>query len=138
MAGPLITTAEATGIRAALALFLVHQYDRTSRTASGTEDAHGNANQTSVTTTGVACKYVSEARVRVRNDEGGVTIVRAPTLTVAHDDPLDETDTVSNVRASDGTVLLAGPIQVGPPVFSAGFGPVIQKRFILRGGEATV
>lgn len=131
----LITTADAVSIREALALFMVHSYDRTSRVASGTEDAHGDAQQTTTTTTGVACKYVAEDRIRVRNDESGSTIVRAPTLTVAHNDPLDETDTVSNVRASDGTVLLAGPIEVGPPVHSAGFGPVLKKRFILRGGE---
>lgn len=133
----LITAADATSIRAALGLFLVHTYTRQPMT-SGADDAHGNATQTAGTpVTGVACKYVSEARVRVRNDEGGTTIVRAPTLTVAHDDPLDETDLVSNITASDGAVLLAGPIQVGPPVHSAGFGPVISKRFLLRGGEVT-
>lgn len=133
----LVTTAEATSIRAALGLFLVHTATVQPYTA-GAEDAHGNASQSAGTPrTGVACKYVSEARVRVRNDEGGTTIVRAPTLTVASDDPLDETDTVANIQASDGTVLLAGPIEVGPPVHSAGFGPVISKRFILRGGEVT-
>jgi hypothetical protein len=138
MADPLISTAEAPAIRADFARFFVHTYTRTSRVASGTEDAHGDAEQSETTTTGAPCKYVSEARVRVRNDEGGVTIVRAPTLTVAHDDPLDETDLVSNVQASDGTVLLSGPIQVGPPVHSAGFGPPLVKRFVLRGAEVTV
>jgi hypothetical protein len=137
MADPLISDAEAPSIRAAFELFLVHTATIQPYT-SGAEDAHGDATQTAGTPrTGVPCKYVSEARVRVRNDEGGVTIVRAPTLTVAHDDPLDETDTVSNITASDGTVLLAGPIQVGPPVHAAGFGPVLSKRFLLRGGEVT-
>jgi hypothetical protein len=134
----LISSAEAPSIRAALGLFLVHTYTRTPVT-EGADDAHGNAAETPGTpVTGVACKYRSEDRVRIRNDDGGATIVRAPSLTVAHDDPLDETDTVSNIRDSEGTVLLAGPIQVGAPVPSAGLGPVLLKKFILRGAEATV
>src|SRR5688572_5402605 len=134
----LISSAEAVGVREALDVFMVHTYTRTPLTA-GTEDAHGDATQTPGTpVTDVPCKYRPDARIRVRNDEGGVTFVRTPALTVAHDDPLDDTDSVSNIRDSEGTVLLAGPIQVGAPVPSAGLGPLLKKTFVLRGAEVGV
>lgn len=137
MAG-LISAAEATGIREALALFLVHSYTRTPVTA-GADDAHGNAAQTAGTpVTGVACKYTADDTVRIIRDGGGFTSLTVPTLKVAHNDPLDENDIVSNIQNSEGTVLLAGPIEVGALISSDGLGPTLQKRFMLRGARVTV
>ena len=137
MAG-LISSAEATGIRAALALFRVHTYTRTPVTA-GAEDAHGDVTYTRGTpVTGVACKYVADETVRVIRDAGGATIVTVPTLTVAHDDPLDENDLVSNVQNSEGGVLLADTVEVGALISSDGLGPALSKKFMLRAVRVTV
>lgn len=130
MAG-LLTTAEATSVRDALSVLLVHSYTRTPVTA-GAEDAHGNETASSGTpVTAVACKYrVSNRAVR---DETGITIVSTPTLKVAHDDPLATGDLVSNIQNSEGTVLLAGPLTVGVPLSGDGLGPALTRRFELLG-----
>ena len=132
MAG-LITTAEATGIREALALFLVHSFTRTPVTA-GAEDAHGNIPSSLGTpVTGLACKYRS--RTRPVRDEAGVTLVATPTIKVAHDSPLVTGDLVSNIQNSEGTVLLAGPLTVGAQLNSDGLGPALTRRFELLGPD---
>jgi hypothetical protein len=132
----LISSAEAVGLRDALSVFMVHTYSRTPRVA-GAEDNHGNETEADGTAvTGVACKYRASDRVRV--DIDGALVLRAPTLTVAHDDPLTDGDQVSNVQDSEGVVLLAGPVTVGPAVHSAGLGPTLKKKFALRGVEVTL
>lgn len=136
MSPGLIGSAEAVGIRTALSVFRVHLATITPVSA-GAEDAHGNATRVPGTPrTGVACKYRADDRVRV--DEGGTLILRAPTLTLAHDDVIDEGDLISDIRDSEGVVLVAGPLEIGPPAYSAGLGPSLSKKLILRSAEVTL
>lgn len=128
MAG-LISAAEAAGIREALSVFYVHTYTRV-RASSGAEDGWGDETATDGTpTTSLPCKY-RQSNQAVRTDLG-VTLVGTPTLKVPSDDPLTTGDTVKDIRNSEGTVLLAGPLTVGVPLSSDGLGPSLGKRFEL-------
>lgn len=132
MAG-LISSADAVGIRAALAVFLVHTCVLTPRVAS-TPDGENDVTYTAGTpVTGVACKYIAEDRVRL--DDAGRTLVSVPTLTVAAGQTIAPGATVSNVQDSEGTVLLAGPATVEYVVASAGLGPTLKLVAVLRAGD---
>lgn len=129
----LISDAVATLARTQLVRFLVHAATLTPRVA-GTADSEGNIPYTDGTpVTGVACKYVAEDRVTI--DNGGQTLVSVPTLTVAWDQTVAAGSKVGNVQDSDGTVLLVGPATVQYVVASAGLGPTLKKKLVLRFGD---
>lgn len=131
MAG-LIGAAEVAGIRTALSVFLTHTYTRTPVSESA-DDVYGPGRTEGAAVTGQPCKYRAEDRLRLA--DGDRVTVSVPTLTVAHDDPLDVGDLVSNVQDSTGAVLLVGPLTVETMVASAGLGPTLKKRAVLRGGD---
>ena len=134
MAG-LLSSAEATAVRAALGLVRVHTCTLTASAAPSGTDAWGNPVAADGTPqTAVPCKYRADDRVRI--DEQGNLILRAPTVTVAHDVTVAAGDRVSAITDSDGTVLLAGPAVVEMIVRAAGLGPSLKKRLVLRGSEA--
>jgi len=134
MAG-LISTAEAPAIRDALGLFRVHTATITPRTDSGADDAWSNPVITDGTpVTAIPCKFRADDRVRL--DEHGNLVIKAPTLTVAHDLSVSIGAVVTNVQNSEGVVLLAGPATVEYIVSSSGLGPALKKRLVLSGVEA--
>jgi hypothetical protein len=135
MAG-LISSAEAIGIRDALSVFLTHTYTRTPMLAGAADSENSVTYTTGTPVTAVPCKYRASDRVQV--EISGALVLRAPTLSVAHDDPLKAGDQISNIKDSEGVVLLAGPVTAGPAVHSAGLGPTLKKKFVLRGAEVTI
>jgi hypothetical protein len=130
MAG-LIGAAEATSIRAALGLFLVHSYTRTPNTTA--DQGYGDEDTPGTPGAGQPCKYRAQTSVRLTG--GDRMLVNVPTLTVPAADPIKAGDSVSNVADSDGNVLLAGPIRVYDVQASAGLGPTLKKTVILQGGD---
>lgn len=128
---PLLSDAEFTPIREALAVFLVHSYTRQVY-AAGAEDAHGNTADapSGDPVTGVACAYAT--RETLVNDLQGSRLVNIPVLTLAWDDPLAVGDRVSNVTDQTGAVLLAGPAVVETISVAAGLGAATQKFAFLR------
>jgi hypothetical protein len=137
MAG-LISSAEAVSIRDALSVFLVHRCVLTPQEVPVLDgdgnpvlDDWGNPTYTTGTPVeDVPCRYRAEDTVRI--DDQGTVLRRLPTLTVAHDLSVTVNDTVTDVTDSDGAVLLDGPAVVEAIVASAGFGPTLQKRLVLR------
>lgn len=131
----LLSSAEATAVRSALGLLRVHTCTITASEATGGTDAWGNPVVADDTPqTAVPCKYRADDRVRI--DAQGNLILRAPTVTVAHDVTVAAGDRVSAITDSDGTVLLAGPAIVETIVPTAGLGPSLKKRLVLRGAVA--
>ena len=132
----LISSAEAASIRDALSVFRVHTATITPMVA-GSPDAENNVTYAPGTpVTGVACKYRAEDRVRV--EETGQTLVSVPTITLAHDQAIAVGSRVSNVQNSEGVVLFVGPAVVDYIVPSAGLGPTLKKKAVLRFGDVTV
>jgi len=137
----LISSSEAVGIRSAFSVFRTHTMTLTPQNVPvldeddmPTEDAHGNPIVTAGTpVTGIDCKYRADDRVRI--DEAGSLIVRAPTIKVAHDLAVNVGDTVTAITNSEGVTLLSGPVTIGYIVASAGFGPTLAKRLVLHGAE---
>jgi hypothetical protein len=130
MAG-LISAADATAIRSALSVFLVHTATITP-ISQGAEDTWGDTTDTPGTArTGVACKYVPEETLRI--DETGRVLRDVPTLTVAHNDAIAEGDRVSNVQDAGGTVISAGPLVVQTVIAPAGLGYALKKVAVLAG-----
>lgn len=114
-------------------MFLSHTCTIAAR-VTGAVDGENNATYTWPTpVNNVPCKY--RAVDRVRRDDLGAVIVNVPTITVAHDFVINPGDRVSNIVASDGAVLQAGPLFVDYVQPSAGLGPVLKKRVVLRGGD---
>ena len=111
---------------------LAHSYTLTPVTA-GADDGYGSSETEGTPVTGKTCRY--RATNRLRLDQGNRVIVSTPVLTVPHDDPIKSGDLVSNVQDSDGQVLLVGPVEVETIEASAGLGPTLQKRAVLRGGD---
>lgn len=78
-------------------------------------------------TAGLACFYEVQDRTVVTPT--GNIIVNVPILMVAHDDPLDDGDVVTNVATKDGRVLVGGPVvaeNVNPVVPNDG-GPLLNQ-----------
>lgn len=130
----LISPAEAVGIRAALAVFLVHTYERQAASLSSTDDGYGGTVGAGDPVTGLPCRYRPTDRLRL--SDGERMTVSTPVLTVPHDDPIGVGDLVSNVRDADGVLLLAGPLAVETIEPAAGLGPTLKKRAVLRGGDS--
>lgn len=135
----LISAQEAVGVRQALALFLVHTATVTATevpTVPPTVDDWGNPITVDGTpVANVPCKYKAQDSVNVGDvvfGPSGVVTRRVPTLTVAHDLPVTVNDEVSAITDSTGTVLLAGPAIVEAIIPSAGLGPVLNKKLVLR------
>lgn len=127
---PLISDAEAASIRQALAIVLVHLYDRTPITT--TQIDGDEVSVAGATTIGVACRY--EAQGTVRRDATGLVVVSGPSLTVAHDDPLTIGDQVANIRSASG-VLLAGSLTVDRRLDDDPLGLTLQKTYLLHGAD---
>lgn len=107
---PLLPAGLARQVRAALEPLMTATYTRTPLT-DGTQDAHYN--ETAVLGTPVSgqpCAYLMQGTLVV--DEAGRRTVSTPTLYVFHTDPLAVGDLVSAVTDREGTVLLAGPLEV--------------------------
>lgn len=131
MAG-LISAGTTAQLRRTFDSLLAHTYSRTPVTSAG-DDGYGATTTPGTTVTGQTCRYRPADRLRL--DNGDRVTVSVPTLTVPHDDPISVGDLVSDVRDSDGVVLLAGPLAVESVEASAGLGPTLQKRAVLRGGD---
>lgn len=130
MAG-LVSAADATAIRAALSVFLVHTCTITP-VSQGAEDTWGETADTHGTPrTGVACKYVPEETLRI--DEAGRILRDVPTLTVAHNDVIAEGDRVSAVQDAAGSIISAGPLVVQTVIAPAGLGYALKKVAVLAG-----
>lgn len=133
---PLLTDADFASIRDALAVFLVHTYTRIAVT-EGTEDAWGDAAETASSgASGIPCHFVWDDNF-VRTAEG-VTRVSTPTLSVAHDDPLEPGDRVANIRGQDGAILLAGPAAVETVDPRSGLGASLKKVATLRAADVGI
>lgn len=129
----LISPPLATFARTKLAQFLVHSCTITPRIA-GAADGENNVTYSDGTpVTGVACKYVARDRVVIQAT--GQTLLSVPTVTVAYDQTVALGSIISNIQASGGVVLLAGPAVVEEIEASAGFGPVLKKTLVLRGAD---
>lgn len=129
---PLISTGTTTQLRRTFDSLLSHSFTLTPVT-SGADDGYGAATTEGTPVTGKTCRYRAQDRLRLAN--GDRVIVSTPVLTVPHNDPIKTNDLVSNVQDSDGVVLLVGPIEVEVIEASAGLGPTLQKRAVLRGGD---
>ena len=130
---PLISSGTAASIRRVFQDMMAHTYTLTPYT-SGSDDGYGSTQTAGTPVTGKKCSYRQTRRLRLT--EGDRVTVDTPTLTVPHDDVIKVGDEVSDVRDSDGQVLLVGPVRVETIEASAGLGPTLQKRAVLRGGDA--
>lgn len=128
----LISAGTTTQLRRTFDSLLAHTYTLTPRT-SGADDGYGSSLTEGAPVADKPCRYRATDRLRLEN--GSRITVSTPVLTVPHDDPIAVNDLVSNVQDSEGTVLLAGPIAVESIEASAGLGPTLQKRAVLRGGD---
>lgn len=127
----LISAGTTAQLRRTFDSLLAHTYTRTPVTV--TDGPYGSETTTGAPVTGQPCRYRPTDRLRLA--DGARVTVSVPTLTVPHDDPIAVGDLVSDVRDSEGVVLLAGPLAVETIEASAGLGPVLQKRAVLRGGD---
>jgi hypothetical protein len=125
----LVSDAKIARLRAKLdRKVLVHTYTRAPQTTPTDDDAWGEKDAGSgTTTTAVACVY------------GGVTIVTVPALTVSASDPLAIGDRVSNVTDQLGGVLLVGPARVESLLEARGaeLGASLQYVYELRVGTVS-
>jgi hypothetical protein len=135
----LVSDAKIARLRAKLdRKVLVHTYTRAPQTTPTDDDAWGEKDAGSgTTTTAVACVYGNVQRV-VR-DAGGVTVVTVPALTVSASDPLAIGDRVSNVTDQLGGVLLVGPARVESLLEARGaeLGASLQYVYELRVGTVS-
>lgn len=130
---PLISAGTAASIRRVFGDMMAHTYAMTPVT-EGSDDGYGPTRTEGTPVTGKPCSYRQTRRLRL--DEGNQVTVDTPTLTVPYDDPIAVGDLVADVRDSDGVVLLVGPVRVETIEASAGLGPTLQRRAVLRGGDA--
>ena len=130
----LISAGTTAQLRRTFDALLAHTYDLTPMSSGGTDDGYGPTQTPGAVVAGRPCRYRAVQRLRLNN--GDRVQVLTPTLTVPHDDPIKPDDEVSNVRDADGVLLLAGPLTVETVEASAGLGPTLQKRAVLRGGDA--
>jgi hypothetical protein len=128
----LISAGTTAQLRRTFDSLLAHTYTRTPSVADD-DETYGPNDDNGTPSTGQKCRY--RATVRLRLEDGNRVTVDTPTLTVPHDDPIKSGDQVSDVRDSDGVLLLTGPLRVETVEPSAGLGPTLQKRAILRGGD---
>lgn len=110
---------------------LVHKYTRNEVTSAADDDWNMAAVADGTNTVDVACNYVSAGNTFQRPD-GTVIKTEEPTLTVKITDPLDVRDKVTNIKASDGTVLIAGPLYVKDILHAIGFGSPVLKMALLQ------
>lgn len=129
---PIISAGTTAQLRRVFDGLLAHSYTLTPVTASA-DDGYGGDTTEGAPVTGKTCRYRATDRLRLEN--GDRITVSTPVLTVPHDDPIKVGDMVSDVKDSDGVLLLAGPIAVETIEASAGLGPTLQRRAILRGGD---
>jgi len=115
---------------------LVHKYTRNEVTSAADDDWNMAATSDGTSTVDVACNYVSAGNVFQRPD-GTVIKTEEPTLTVKVTDPLDVRDKVTNIKGSDGTVLLAGPLYVKDITYAVGFGSPTLKLATLQSSRPT-
>ena len=128
----IISAGTTTQLRRVFDSLLAHTYARTVVTEAG--GYYGDEGMAGATTTAQPCRY--RAQDRLRTDDGARVIVSTPTITVPHNDPIVSGDLVSDVRDSNGVLLFAGPAAVETVEASAGLGPTLQKRAVLRAGDA--
>lgn len=129
---PLISAGTTTQLRRVFDSLLAHTYTRIPVTI-GADEGYGSATTEGTPVTGQTCRYRATDRLRLA--EGNRIVVSTPVITVPHDDPIKAGDLVSTIRDSNGVLLLAGPVEVETIEASAGLGPTLQKRAVLRGGD---
>lgn len=129
----LISSSIADLVRTQLERFLVHTCTITPMTLSGVDEEFNDVYVAGAPLTDVPCKYNAEDQVRIT--ETGQTLVSVPTVSFAHDQVIDQHSIVSAIEDSDGNVLMAGPAAVDYITSSAGFGPSLKKRAVLRAGD---
>lgn len=129
----LISAGTTTQLRRTFDRLLGHRYTRTPAVV-GADDAYGSTTTYGTPVTALPCRY--RATDRLRFEQGVMMTVSTPVITVPHDDAIKVGDEVSNIQDSNGVVLAAGPLTVETVEASAGLGPTLQKRAVLRGGDA--
>jgi hypothetical protein len=113
-----------------------HTYTLTPQTATGGTDAWNNPIVGPGTPVpSKPCRFVADDRVVVETT--GTTLVGVPTLTVPHDDPIKEGDSVSTVRDLDLVALIEGEGVVDFVQHAAGLGRTLKKVAVLRTGAST-
>lgn len=129
-----ISPAEAASIRTTLASLRGHTCTWTPVEEGDTPNPWGGYPRTPGTpVTGVPCLYTVAQEV-VAGASGRVLVSR-PSIRVAHDLAMQTGDTVEDIRDSEGNLLEAGPVTVGPYRPAASLGPLLQKRFELAGAQ---
>lgn len=129
----LISAGTAASIRRVFNSMMSHTYTLTPYT-SGPDDGYGSTPTPGTPVSGKKCSYRQQRQLRFI--DGTRLTIDTPTLTVPHDDPIKVGDEVSNVRDTNGVMLMAGAATVEVIEPSAGLGPTLQKRALLRGGDA--
>lgn len=130
----LISDAEFAAFRADLETTLTHRCTITPVT-SGAADEWGNETATLGTpVTNVPCTF--EVRNVVARDEGGVTVVSVPTLTVSATTAIAIGSRVSAITDQLGGELAAGAFRVERPLdLTAGLGASLLPVWELRGTD---
>lgn len=127
----MLSSGEIQGYMDLIPYALVHKYTK-SAVVAGTVDTWKMAQPTyPVTVTDIPCNYLS-AGTLTRRDRS-VSMIETPTIMIPATDNLKVGDKVTNIKDSNGLVVVVGPLYVTEVETAMGFGPVTNYIATLSG-----
>lgn len=134
-----MTFSRGTFAKARVERLLVHRYTRVPRVLGATDSWNSPKVDYDAAQTDLACRYRPSRGPGLSAVQGtvgprGEMVIFQPSLVVKTSDALVAGDLVQDIKDADGTLLLAGPVEVDAVGALAPGGPSLYKTAALKGG----